>query len=191
MNDNNKTAGLIIGAVVIVIGLSLLGEIAFPNIPVLGEAWQDMARVTTVIRHSAGPLLLIGLGILLVVRSREGGFSWQPKTGHLYRSRSDKWVAGVIGGLAQYTGLDAVLLRIIFIVAVTLLGWGGLVFAYVVAAILVPEEPVGYVSGPTTGPFVGREPSPPAAPSAPAPRPAAGDDSPLPPPPPAPPGGGR
>ena len=47
-------------------------------------------------------------------------------------------VTGVCGGLAQYTGLDPVIFRVVFVVA-TLLGGGGLA-AYIVASIAIPAD---------------------------------------------------
>jgi phage shock protein C len=57
----------------------------------------------------------------------------------LYRSRSNRQVAGVCGGLAQYFNLDATLLRILFVV-LAVLGGSGLVL-YVAMWIIVPNEP--------------------------------------------------
>ena len=66
-----------------------------------------------------------------------GGFSgFEGKK--LERKLSDRWVAGVCAGLADYTGIDVSLIRVIFAVA-TLFGGAG-VIAYVVAWALVPEE---------------------------------------------------
>ncbi len=59
------------------------------------------------------------------------------KMKQLTRSRDDKWVGGVCGGIATYTGLDANLIRIIVAVG-TVLGFGSLIVAYVVAWILMP-----------------------------------------------------
>lgn len=56
----------------------------------------------------------------------------------LYRSRKDKMIAGVAGGLAEYFGIDSVLMRVIFIL-IFFLGGGGLI-AYVILWIVVPEE---------------------------------------------------
>jgi phage shock protein PspC (stress-responsive transcriptional regulator) len=56
----------------------------------------------------------------------------------LERKLSDRWVAGVCAGLADYFGQDVTLIRVIFIV-LTLFGGFGLV-GYVVAWALVPEE---------------------------------------------------
>ncbi|TDB38325.1 MAG: PspC domain-containing protein [Actinobacteria bacterium] len=59
----------------------------------------------------------------------------------LYRSRSDKWVSGVLGGLSRYFGIDAVLLRVAFLALVFLGNFGSAIVAYIILAIVVPEEP--------------------------------------------------
>ncbi|MGZ4495313.1 MAG: PspC domain-containing protein [Nocardioides sp.] len=61
----------------------------------------------------------------------------QPK--RLVRSRDDRWIAGVCGGVAAYTGLDANLVRLLVVLG-TVLGLGSLVVVYVIAWILLPEE---------------------------------------------------
>jgi phage shock protein PspC (stress-responsive transcriptional regulator) len=63
------------------------------------------------------------------------------QTSRLYRSRTDRKLAGVCGGLAQYSNLDPTLLRVLFVV-LALLGGPGLVI-YLLMWILVPEEPLG------------------------------------------------
>ncbi|MET8762132.1 PspC domain-containing protein [Lentzea sp. NPDC004782] len=57
----------------------------------------------------------------------------------LRRSRSDKMVAGVCGGVAKMIGVDAAILRII-LVAATLLGFGAGAVLYLAAWIIMPEE---------------------------------------------------
>lgn len=59
----------------------------------------------------------------------------------LTRSRSDRKLAGVCGGLGAYTGVDPVVFRVVIAVS-ALLGGVGLV-AYVLAWIVVPEAPDG------------------------------------------------
>ena len=61
------------------------------------------------------------------------------ETRRLYRSRSNRQVAGVCGGLAQYFNLDATLIRVLFIV-LAVLGGAGIVL-YVAMWIIVPNEP--------------------------------------------------
>jgi phage shock protein C len=57
----------------------------------------------------------------------------------LYRSRSNRQLAGVCGGLAQYFNIDPTLVRVLFVVF-AVLGGPGLV-VYLVLWIVVPEEP--------------------------------------------------
>ena len=59
----------------------------------------------------------------------------------LARSRSERVVAGVCGGIGRYLGVDPVLLRIAFIVLALANGLG--VIAYVVAWVAIPEERPG------------------------------------------------
>jgi phage shock protein C len=63
------------------------------------------------------------------------------QTRKLYRSRTDRKLAGVCGGLAQYFNLDATLIRVLFIV-LAVLGGSGLVL-YLAMWIIVPNEPQG------------------------------------------------
>jgi phage shock protein C len=57
----------------------------------------------------------------------------------LQRSDDDRWIGGVCGGLADYTGIDAGLIRLIVAVA-TILGLGSLILAYIVAWVIMPLE---------------------------------------------------
>jgi phage shock protein C len=61
------------------------------------------------------------------------------QTRKLYRSRTNRKLAGVCGGLAQYFNTDTTLIRVLFVV-LALLGGPGLVI-YLLMWILVPEEP--------------------------------------------------
>lgn len=56
----------------------------------------------------------------------------------LRRSRGDRWIAGVCGGLAQATGADAWIWRLVF-AALLLFGGAGLLI-YVLFWIFVPSE---------------------------------------------------
>ena len=54
------------------------------------------------------------------------------------RSRTDRMLGGVCGGLAETLGVDAALLRVA-LVAVTLLGFGAGAVIYLVCWLVVPE----------------------------------------------------
>ncbi len=56
----------------------------------------------------------------------------------LYRSRTDRMLFGVAGGLAKYFEVDVVLVRLLWVL---LLMSGVGVVGYIVAAIIMPEEP--------------------------------------------------
>ena len=60
-------------------------------------------------------------------------------TRKLYRSKTDRKVAGVCGGLAQYFNIDPTLIRVLFVV-LAVLGGSGLVL-YLALWIIVPREP--------------------------------------------------
>jgi phage shock protein C len=60
----------------------------------------------------------------------------------LYRSRTDTILGGVASGLAAYLNADPALVRIAWAILVPLTG-GAALLAYIVAWIVVPEEPKG------------------------------------------------
>jgi phage shock protein PspC (stress-responsive transcriptional regulator) len=63
-----------------------------------------------------------------------GGFA----INRLRRSETDRWVAGVCGGLGRLTGLESWVWRILFVLGLVLGGFT--LFAYVVLWIFVPRE---------------------------------------------------
>ena len=62
----------------------------------------------------------------------------------LYRSKTDKKLAGVCGGIGKYFSIDPTLIRL-GVVLFTLFG-GCVLLAYIIAAFVIPEEP-GYIEG--------------------------------------------
>ena len=57
----------------------------------------------------------------------------------LYRSRNDKKLCGVCGGLGRYFDLDPTLIRLGAVLFSLFAGSG--VLAYIVAALIIPEDP--------------------------------------------------
>ncbi len=76
----------------------------------------------------------------------------QPRS-KIYRSTGDRKVGGVCGGLAEYFGVDATPIRLLWLILSVLPGAivGGLV-VYVVAWIVIPKAPMPALSA-TTGPL--------------------------------------
>ncbi len=58
----------------------------------------------------------------------------------LYRSRVDRKIGGVCGGLGEYFGIDPTLVRLLFVLG--LLFVGGALLAYLILLIVIPEEPL-------------------------------------------------
>ena len=56
----------------------------------------------------------------------------------LYKSSTDKEVCGVCGGIANYFDVDPTVIRLIWVIF-TLAGGSGLI-AYIIAAIIMPDE---------------------------------------------------
>ena len=63
----------------------------------------------------------------------------------LYKSSRDRVLAGVCGGIGEYFAVDSVIIRLLWVVFV-LMGGAGLV-AYIIAAIIIPEKPIGNMTG--------------------------------------------
>ncbi len=58
----------------------------------------------------------------------------------LARSRTDRKIAGVCAGFANYAEIDPTVVRIVWLMLVLFAGWG--ILAYFIAWIVMPEEPV-------------------------------------------------
>ena len=61
----------------------------------------------------------------------------------LYKSQGDRKLCGVCGGLGEFFGIDASLIRLGWIVF-CLLGGSGLL-AYIIAALVIPDEPLEHL----------------------------------------------
>ena len=57
----------------------------------------------------------------------------------LYRSKSNRMIVGVCGGIAEYFGVDPTVVRLGTVV-LSLLGFSG-VLAYIIAASIIPRAP--------------------------------------------------
>lgn len=57
----------------------------------------------------------------------------------LYRSKKDRKIAGVCGGLGEYFDIDPTIIRLIWLAMLFAVGSG--VLAYIIGWIIVPEKP--------------------------------------------------
>ena len=56
----------------------------------------------------------------------------------LYRSKKDRMIWGVCGGIANYFNIDPTLVRLAFVLIA--MGAGSGILAYIIAAIIIPDE---------------------------------------------------
>jgi len=71
----------------------------------------------------------------------------------LTRSRSDRVLGGVAGGIGRHLGIDPVIVRLAFVAFVLAAGSG--IVAYIIAWIVIPDEPEGGVGLPPIAPGPG------------------------------------
>jgi phage shock protein PspC (stress-responsive transcriptional regulator) len=78
----------------------------------------------------------------------------------LYRSRTNRVIGGVCGGLGEYLGVDPVVIRLIWAITFFLGGVGFI--AYIICLVVIPETPSGvtqvsqtYTSPATLGIIIG------------------------------------
>ena len=57
----------------------------------------------------------------------------------LYKSSTDKKIAGVCGGIAEYFNIDPTIVRLLW--ALISLAYGTGIIAYIVCAFVIPEKP--------------------------------------------------
>jgi len=136
-------AGILLSAVGLVWFLVLTGFLALHSL-----SWAAWKLVL--------PGVLIVLGVFLILRrssrgdSENAAVSGSAELGgerRLYRSRREKKFTGVCGGLGQYFSLDPVLVRILF-VAFAFISVGFALVAYLLLALLTPEEPIALTAQP-------------------------------------------
>lgn len=59
----------------------------------------------------------------------------------LYRSRNQRMLAGVCGGIAEYFNVDPTLIRLLWVIFCFMGGTG--ILAYIIAAVIIPIDPMG------------------------------------------------
>lgn len=77
--------------------------------------------------------------IVYLHRTLDQGETVAQETKRLYRSRKNRMIAGVAGGLAEYLDTDPTVIRLAFALSILLGGAG--ILAYFIMWIVMPEEP--------------------------------------------------
>lgn len=74
------------------------------------------------------------------------------ETKKLYRSRGDRMIGGICGGLGTYMGIDSTVLRLISVLIAAISGGFPVLIAYIIMMLIVPEEPIGAQAAPPPPP---------------------------------------
>lgn len=134
----SQAALIVIGAVLVLIGLSTLGDpLGLPNMA------KAFSRAFGAWRQWSLAIAAIVAGVLLIVTAARGGVNFRVPTrsDRLYRSPREKMISGVIGGLAEYLGMDPTVLRLAVVAFALLVDAWPVFVVYVVASIVVPVGP--------------------------------------------------
>jgi phage shock protein C len=67
----------------------------------------------------------------------------EPK--RLFRSETDKQLAGICGGVANYFGIDSTVVRVGYIFVTAISGFVPGIIAYIILAVVIPKK--GEVDG--------------------------------------------
>lgn len=96
------------------------------------------------------PFFKIDQGILLsaqywagkstIARPKKGSSMTATEIKRLYRSKKEKTIFGICGGIAEYFSVDPVLVRVGAVVLTVLSGGLG-IFGYLIAYFIIPENP--------------------------------------------------
>lgn len=87
-----------------------------------------------------GILILIGI-FIIVATSRGRGLHISTAGKTLYRSRANRMIAGVAGGLGDYFGIDPIIIRLVWATLIFTPLSPAAIIAYIIMAIVIPEAP--------------------------------------------------
>lgn len=143
---SSRSGGEILGALLIGVGLFLLLD----NLDVLpGFRWLNWWG--DLIWRLVAPLILILLGIFLIswhlrgkrrsaaTSSSQYDASSRPVGKVLRRSRTDRKIFGVCGGISEYFSIDPTITRMLFVLF-AFGSFGIALLVYIILAIAMPEE---------------------------------------------------
>jgi len=64
----------------------------------------------------------------------------QKQVKRLYRSKDNRVIAGILGGIGEYLNIDPVLIRLVFVALTVFTGFVPGIIFYIVALLIVPER---------------------------------------------------
>lgn len=153
-DDRGDAVRYVLGALLVLLGVWFIARTFLADTPL----WFIFERAQ---RASGGiALILIGVAVLVWAGTRAPRMPRRGVT--LYRSRRDKVVSGVLGGLAVYLDTDATMLRLLYVALTFFTGFGFGLVAYLIASVIIPLEPAGGEAGQPYAQGAYPPPAPPA-----------------------------
>lgn len=92
------------------------------------------------------PALIIYVVMSFVFPQQPEGYTTVSSSKKLMKSQNNKKLSGVCGGLAEYFGIDATIVRLIFALCMLFIGFG--LTIYIVCLVLMPSAPEQIVTQP-------------------------------------------
>lgn len=134
MNESSRRTLVAFGGVTLVLigAWMLIERIVVPVFRPLGVVLHTLSQV-------GWPLALIAVGVLVLTRRVPAQYS-----GSLVRSRSERVIGGVLGGIAGRLGIDAGIVRIAYVIIALAVGFWPAALFYAIALVAVPEEPAAW-----------------------------------------------
>ena len=135
--------GMIIGALLIFFGLSML----FDRIRYWYFIPDWLYPIFSIQTFFALVLIVIGaLFIVFMFRKRGDDTAKEEGAGDtshtLFRSRTDKKLAGVCGGIGGYFNIDSTIIRVLWVIITLMTGVVLMLILYILLAIVIPEQPL-------------------------------------------------
>ena len=126
---------VLVGILLVVYGVWKLAE------RLLSPWWGSLSRLLAAVAGIAWPVAIIVVGLLVIYAVRKGRLHVTGK--RLMRSSTDRRIAGVCGGIADYFGIDAVFVRVTWVVLL-FASFGTALLIYFICWAIIPET---YQSG--------------------------------------------
>lgn len=132
-NGKHSEAALVVGGIMVALGILLLVQRGAP------EVWAGMSAALQMVANVAWPVCIIAAGVILIYAARKGTLTSQ-RGSRVYRSRDNRRLGGVCGGIAEHFSMNAVFVRILAVVLFVMsIGLVGLLYLILWASL--PDDP--------------------------------------------------
>ncbi len=136
-STKSQMIAVLVGLALVAFGLWELFDIVIPD-----RIWDAVEDLVFAVWRVLWPLAVLAAGAFLlwgVKTGRLAGFTQGRSSRPLRRSRADKRILGVCGGIAYYFSVDSALVRVMGIILLVISPFTVMV-AYIILVFLIPQE---------------------------------------------------